>query len=260
MTASLLSTWPPVRAVLRVGEVHVWVAGRRSEDGQQRLDHLVSILSPDERLHADRFHFARDRHRYVATRVALRLLIGRYLRIPASDVRFAYGCRGKPSLQTSEAGAKDLRFNVSHSGGLALMAFAWGRELGVDIECERPIPDWEAIAERCFSTRERAILARLSAAERQHVFFRYWTRKEALIKATGDGLSRPLDSFDVSFAPDEPAQLCNRGDLGESARWWLEDLHPVSGFAAAIVMDGQPTRIMCLQYGDSLEAAGGPSS
>ena len=221
--------WKPARAAppLAASEVHVWVAV---------LDALpvgayIGLLSPDEAARADRFHFARDRQRFVGARGLLRELLGCYVDVDPSALLFAYGPRGKPYL-AADSRPDRVRFNVSHSGGLALLAFVRERQLGVDLELERPVPEAESIAERYFSPREGAALGRLPPAERPRAFFRCWTRKEAFIKATGDGLSRPLDAFDVTLAPREPARLLRvEGEPEEAARWWMEGLEPAEGFA-----------------------------
>ena len=248
--------WKPARAAppLAASEVHVWVAV---------LDALpvgayIGLLSPDEAARADRFHFARDRQRFVGARGLLRELLGCYVDVDPSALLFAYGPRGKPYL-AADSRPDRVRFNVSHSGGLALLAFARERELGVDLELERPVPEAESIAERYFSPREGAELGRLPPAERPRAFFRCWTRKEAFIKATGDGLSRPLDAFDVTLAPREPARLLRvEGEPEEAARWWMEGLEPAEGFAGALAVEGRPARLACWKWDHSLERSHEP--
>lgn len=248
--------WKPVPSVptLATGEVHVWLA---------ELDVLPATtlrghLSPDEVARADRFRFTRDRQRFIGARGLLRELLGRYLDVDPAALCFAYGPRGKPSL-AGDGGPERVRFNVSHSGGLALLAFARERELGVDVELERPVPEAESIAERYFSPREGAELGRLPPAERPQAFFRCWTRKEAFIKATGDGLSRPLDAFDVTLAPREAARLLRvEGKPEEAARWWMEGLEPAEGFAGALAVEGRPARLACWKWDHSLERSYGP--
>ena len=238
----------PGYARLAAGEVHVWSAF---------LDELpparLAWLSADEKDRAARFYFEPDRNRFVAARALLRDLLGRYLGLDPAALVFGYGPRGKPSL------AGGLRFNVSHSGGLALLAFSEDRELGVDVEQERPVPEAESIAERYFSPGEGRELGRQPAAERPQAFFRCWTRKEAFIKATGDGLSRPLGDFEVTLAPGEPARLLRvEGDPEEAGRWWLEGLEPAAGFAAALAVRGRPTRVACWSWDVRLEENHGP--
>jgi 4'-phosphopantetheinyl transferase len=245
------ATEPPA---LAGGEVHVFLAAVNTLPAEA----LAAWLSDDERGRAERFHFARDRQCFVGTRGLLRGLLGRYLGVEPAALRFAYGPRGKPSL-VAEGEAGRMRFNVSHSGGLALLAFAWDRDLGVDIERERLVPEYESIARSHFSPRERAALEGLAPAERPRAFFRCWTRKEAFIKATGDGLSFPLDEFEVTLAPGEPARLLRiEGDEKEARRWWLEDLEPAAGFAGALAVKGRPSRLACWMWPDSLERSYGP--
>ena len=231
--------WEPSREVagLDPDEVHVWAAD---------LDHLPEAslrgaLSADERDRAGRFHFERDRRRFVVARGLLRLLLGRYLDVDPAALAFGYGPRGKPFLD----GFEEPRFNLSHSGGLALLAFASGRDVGVDIEQERPLPGSEDIALHYFSAWEAAELRRLRADEREAAFFRCWTRKEAFIKATGDGLSQPLDAFDVTLAPGEPARLLRvLGEHEAARRFWLEDLRPAPDFAGALAVDGEVKHVV----------------
>jgi 4'-phosphopantetheinyl transferase len=228
-------------------EVHVWAA---------HLDALseaasLSGLSDEERERAGRFHFARDRSRFVVARGLLRRLLGRYLGCDPAGLRFSYGPRGKPFLPDHPSG---LRFNVSHSGGLALLAFARDRELGVDLERERTVPEAEEIARRYFSLREGAELRELPEPERTHAFFRCWTRKEAFIKATGDGLSQPLEAFDVTLGPGERPRLVRvEGKPAESRRWWLEDVEPAPGFAGALAVGGRPRRVVRWRWSESVE-------
>lgn len=232
-------------AGLRPGEVHVWAARL---DDLPEADLLVQ-LSVDERERARRFAFERDRRHFTSARGFLRILLGRYLGRDPSTLRFAVGPRGKPFLSGSEG----PRFNLSHSGGLALLAFAVDRELGIDVERERPMPDAEDIARRYFSQREQEEILRLPREERGSAFFRCWTRKEAFIKATGDGLARPLDEFDVTLSPGEPARLLRvDGEPGAAHRFWLEDLRPAAGFAGALAVAGRPERVVRRAWGKEL--------
>jgi 4'-phosphopantetheinyl transferase len=226
-------------------EVHVWDA----DLDRVREDALAASLSNDERERGRCFHFERDRRRFVAARGLLRFLLGRYLDVHPAGVRFGYGPGGKPYL----ASADGLRFNVSHSGGLALLAFAWCREVGVDVERVRPVPEAEDIARRYFSPFEEAELRRLPEGERTAAFFRCWTRKEAFVKATGDGLSRPLDGFDVTMAPGEPARLLRVAGEPEVARgFWIEDVSPGRGFTAAVAVEGTLAPVVCRSGDESM--------
>lgn len=247
-----LRAWPPgpVSVALPAGHVHVWLTA--IDDGtERRVENLLDTLSADELARADRFRFSRDRQMFVVTRAVLRRLIGRYSGVAPSEVHFSYGLWGKPSLGVAGAGPEGLRFNVSHSGDLALLAFARGRDVGVDLERERPIPEGHAIAESQFSTRERAVLLRHAPAERSRAFLGCWTRKEALLKATGNGLSIPLDTFEVTLAPGEAAwPLQATTGPEEASRWSLVDLTPAPGFAAALAVEGHATGIACWTYDD----------
>ena len=222
-------------------EVHLWrvdlaaVAG-----GEQRW---VQVLSEDERARAERFHFERDRHHFTATRALLRIILASYLasKVEADPqaLRFRYSDKEKPSL-ISERAENAVEFNVSHSGNAALLAFARGRALGVDVEYTREDFDHEAIAARFFSENERRQLAALAPAERYRGFFRCWTRKEAYIKAVGTGLSLPLDQFDVSLKPeDENALLATRPDGAEAALWSMREVPAGEGYVAALCVRGQ---------------------
>jgi 4'-phosphopantetheinyl transferase len=156
-------------------------------------------------------------------------------------MRFAYGPKGKPDLAPGSA-VGGIRFNVAHAGGLALVAVTRGREVGVDLEQVRDV-DVEGIAERFFSAREVAALRRLPPAIRAEAFFRCWTRKEAYVKATGDGLSAGLEQFDVSLLPGDPAaMLAHRGDPSEVGRWSLRDLAPAPGYVGALAVEGRGYR------------------
>ena len=228
--------WPVPLAhpALRAGEPHVW---RASLDlAAPRAAALYATLSADERERAARFHFERDRGRFIAARGFLRELLAGYLDHPPASLRFSYGPRGKPALAAPSA---NISFNLSHTHGLALFAFARDAALGVDIEHVRAGFATEDIAERFFSPREQSSLRALPAAQRAEGFFNGWTRKEAYIKATGDGLAIPLDSFDVTLAPGElPRLLAVRATDAPASRWSLYALAPGPDFAAALVVDG----------------------
>ena len=247
-TVAPLSSWwfPPKILLLGNNEVHVW---RVSLDLKAaRVQSLQQTLSGDERARAGRFHFQKDREHFVIARGVLRAILGRYLDMEPSQLRFCYGSHGKPAL-AQEAGEQALRFNVSHSHGLALYAIARGRELGIDLEYLRPQLADEQIAEQFFSLREVAVLRGLPADRQQKAFFDCWTRKEAYIKARGEGLSLRLDQFDVSLAPGEPAALLSSdGDPQEACRWVLRELSPGSGYVAALAVEGHDWQLSCWQW------------
>lgn len=237
---------PPETLALSSDEVHIW---RVSLDVNavclQRLRHT---LAEDELSRAGRFCFWEDRQHFIVARGALRDILGRYLHIASGQLRFSYDAYGKPAL-ISAPGDDALRFNVTHSHGLALYAVARGREVGIDLERIRAGVEYEEIARRFFSPRENAELRACPARMRLDAFFSGWTRKEAYLKARGDGLSIPLDQFEVSLAPDEPARLLKvSGDRSESFRWSLQELSPDPGYVAALAVEGCNWRLTCWQW------------
>jgi len=197
---------------------------------------LAGLLSADERERAGRFAFERDRRRYIVARARLRQLLGERLGAAPESLRFVYKPHGKPALARCP-GQRDLRFNVSHCGEVAAYAFAEGREVGVDIEELRELPDADDIAMRFFSRRERGAYLRLPVRQRPQGFFNCWTRKEAFIKALGEGLSHPLESFDVSLVPGKPARLLRVGRIPASrCDWTLRSFVPGSGLVGAVAL------------------------
>jgi 4'-phosphopantetheinyl transferase len=224
---------------LQAGDVDVWYIDLAVAAGT--VARLAAGLSPGEQERAGRFMFERDRRRFVVARSALRALLGRYLDVPPRELAFVYGAHGKPALEGAHAA---LEFNVSHSGDVAVVAAGWNRALGVDVEAWRALPDLAALAARVFAPAERAVLDALAAIDRPAAFFRCWTRKEAFIKATGQGLAQPLDGFVVSLGPGEPARFVDiGGDAAALARWTLHDLAPGEGYAGALVVEGAPRAV-----------------
>jgi 4'-phosphopantetheinyl transferase len=229
------------RTELPESEVHLWRIDLASvAGGEQRW---AQVLSEDELGRAARFHFERDRRHFTATRALLRIILASYVEADPQALRFRYSDKEKPSL-ISERAENAVEFNVSHSGTTALLAFARGRALGVDVEQMRENFDHAAIAARFFSTHERRQLAALAPSERYRGFFRCWTRKEAYIKAVGTGLSLPLHQFDVSLKPeDENALLSTRPDGTEAARWSMREVPAGDGYVAALCVQGHGWRL-----------------
>ena len=183
--------------------IEVWQA--RLDLHSEEVMRCEKFLSRDELLRCDRFHFEHDRRRFIVARAKLRLLLGRYLQIKPAAIEFAYMKNGKPIVRGTSEG---VHFNVSHSEERALYAVSKRCRLGVDIEFLNRDIDWHGLVSRFFTEREFAALQHLSASIRKRAFFACWTRKEAILKATGDGLSLPLDQFEVSVDPDaEPRML-----------------------------------------------------
>ena len=227
-------------------DVHVWRASLDPPASQ--VSSLRHTLAADELARAERYHFRQVRERFVVARGLLRAILSRYLGLEAGHLRFCYGPNGKPKLD-KETGGGALRFNVTHSQGLALYAMTRGREVGIDIEAIHPELAREEIAEQFFSPREVAALRALPVALQPEAFFNCWTRKEAYIKARGAGLSLPLNQFDVSLVPGEPAALLStEGDSLEAARWALRALDPGPGYAAALAVEGHDWRLKCWQW------------
>jgi 4'-phosphopantetheinyl transferase len=199
---------------------------------------LRRLLSPDEQQRAERYRFDQHRNEFILTRSVLRMLLASYTAQPPESLSFDYSAQGKPALRN---GPRDLRFNVSHSEGLAVLALVREREIGVDAEKIRPQPDAQKLAKRFFSPQEQRFLEKLSGDELQRAFFRCWTRKEAYIKAKGEGLSIPLHAFDVSLEGDQPAALVGtRPDPTEAGRWTLYDLAVGQGYSAALAVANVP--------------------
>jgi len=235
---------PPVKVIASRDEIHVWRIALQEELAPR----LRSILSPDECARADRFHFPRDRNRFTVARGSLRTILGRYLKHNPEQLSFSYSQFGKPAL-VDHPDAHELSFNLSHANELALLAVTRARAIGVDIEFIRPEFASAEIAERFFSSHEVAELRALPAATQREAFFNCWTRKEAYIKAIGEGLSMPLNQFHVSLAPGSAAALLgNLRDAAEVTRWSLAELVPGPEYVAAVAVEGVGWGLRCWEY------------
>jgi len=253
LVASADPAWcaPPATLELGSNEVHVWRA-TLDQTPSQHLSFLHN-LSADEATRAERFHFEKDREHFIVARGVLRAILGGYLNRSPKSLSFCYGAKGKPALG-GEFDGDAIRFNVSHSHGLALYAVTRGRDVGVDLERIRSDVAVAEIAERFFSRREVAMLRTLPTEVQREAFFRCWTRKEAYIKALGEGLSLPLDQFDVSLAPGEPAELlCTRPDPSEASRWSLREIVPAPGYVGAIALGAHGWRLARWQWPEPRE-------
>ena len=210
-------------------EVHIWTLPLNNPGSAHSL---CDSLSTDEWERATRFRFDKHRNQYVLTRGTLRFLVAGYVGIPAKEISFHYSKYEKPCLPT----AQDLDFNLSHTEGMAIFGFTRGHRIGVDIEHLRSDFRAEEIAERFFSLAEREALRKIPEARRHESFFRIWTRKEAYIKALGEGLSHPLHQFDVSLGDGAELQA-TRPDPSEANRWQLKDLAMAPGYVAAAAVE-----------------------
>lgn len=245
------SSWnlPPKNIALGNDEVHVWRAALNLTASY--VQRLRQTLSTDEQARAERFHFQTDREHFVVARGLLRSILAGYLDVAPGQLRFGYSPYGKPTL-AGEFEKHGICFNLSHSGGLVLYAVTRGRELGIDLERIRPDFADERIAEQFFSPRETAALRALPTSMQHVAFFNCWTRKEAFIKARGEGLSLPLDQFEVSLVPGAPAALLKTGgDALEASRWVLQELIAGTGYAAALAVEGHGWRIKCWQWSEA---------
>lgn len=222
--------------MLELADIHVWFAdldARREQCNQQ-----WKLLSGDERDRASRFHFDIHRSRFIAARAMLRTILGAYLGQAPEQLTFAYSKHGKPILT-----GFPLHFNLSHAESGALLALTRAAPVGTDLEKVRPMADMLEITRRFFSPMEARALADLPVDEMSEAFFRVWTRKEAFVKATGEGLSCPLDSFTVSI--DEPALLLRiDGDPAAVTRWSLHHLAPAAGYVGSVAIRHPYTRVL----------------
>ena len=188
---------------------------------------------------------------FIQCRSALRSLLARYLTIPPNEIQFEYMATGKPEL-AAQQNPNELRFNVSHSADMALIAIGSKHKLGVDIEKMRADVDTTALAGRFFSGRERAGLQALPSHLRVAGFFACWTRKEAFLKATGEGLSFPLAEFSVSTHPELSPQLEEiRGNTGVHEQWFLADVNAADGYRASVAVDTRSSRLEIYTYVDA---------
>ena len=217
-------------------EVHVWRTGLSPGDAE--LAAASSLLSPDERARADRFMMERSCVSFTAARAFLRRVLARYVAADPAALAFRYTEFGKPSLATGG----DLRFTLSHSGDLAVLAIARAREVGIDVEAIRPVDPH--LPERFFSRREVAAIAAVPEPDRLAAFFRCWTRKEAFLKATGEGFNRSLASFAVTLGRHEPPAVSwVEDDPGEAARWQIAGLDLGPGYAGALASPSRGWRV-----------------
>jgi 4'-phosphopantetheinyl transferase len=264
VTAAADSGFPPRPArdlALPPGEIHLWVVALDAEPAV--VESLARSLAAEELERAHRFRFDRHRRQYMVGRGALRALLGGYLGLSPGEVRFSYGPRGKPFLAASPAtaaassaaeppspaAAGGLFFNLSNSHELALVGFLRGAEIGVDVEFLKPMPDLEQIAERFFSASERTAIRQLPEDQKREGFFNCWTRKEAYLKAVGEGLAAPLDSFDVTLIPGEPPRMLTlRGDAARAAGWCFRCFRPAPDYIGALAVEGGAVPVRTFRF------------
>lgn len=230
---------------LNTRNVEVWLISCGSSMGS---DCSGELLSPDERERANRFHREVDRDRFRVVHTAMRMILAEYLNVDPQEIVFSSATGIKPELDSRLSGT-GIQFNLSHSSELALLAVARGARVGVDIEWVKPEFPIDEVAARFFSAAEISVLNMVPADERVEAFFSCWTRKEAYIKALGQGLSVPLDSFDVAFGSQRAAALVGvRDNPGEVSRWSMYDLNVPKDYKAALVVEGNAHRLRQFQW------------
>jgi len=239
---SLVESWSPgpEQPVLGARDVHVWLVSLQQP--LARIRRFGESLSADETIRAERFHFENDRRRFIVARGCLREILARYLRIAPVAIQFDYNDHGKPELGGATRGLSQLKFNLAHSGELAIYAITLIGDIGVDIERVRADIDLEELAHSFFSASEIASLDLLAGGERRQAFFHCWARKEAFIKAKGIGLSIALNEFDVSLAADAEL-LKTRWDESEARRWSLQKIDVGRDYAAALSVKAGPSNL-----------------
>lgn len=227
------------------GTIHIW-----------RIDltqdwNIPQYLSSDERERYSRFKLQLHRDRFARGRRALRLLIGRYLNKDTEAIQFEYGSSGKPKLKESPTNIS-LFFNASHCDSTMLVGFSTNGDIGIDVETNRDLPDEPKIVNRFFSKREILAYSSLPKALRSQGFINAWTRKEAILKATGEGLQRSLDSFSVSLDPRQPCEIQDFTSFkDESISWSLIDLSSPPCYTAAAAVQNEVSKVLLLDFTDS---------
>jgi 4'-phosphopantetheinyl transferase len=237
--------WPAPPQVHELGptDIHVWAT--LLDLPSDALAQFASTLAPLEAERAENFRFPRHRNRFVAARGCLRAILASYLGCTPADLEFGFGPNGKPVLDGGFA-SKGVHFNQAHSEELLLVAVTRAGPVGIDVERIRELPDVEQLVARFFSRRESDAFQCLGPEQRTTCFFNLWTRKEAWLKATGQGIGQSLSLVEVAFLPGEPARLLSiDGKKKLAAHWQLHDLAPAPGFAAALATTARTARLSC---------------
>lgn len=240
-SSRVILRWPvgPEDVCLTATEVQVWSA--RLEPHAEQVQCCWEVLSCDERRRAERFHFQSDWLHFVVARGVLRILLGRYLGMPGSELRLRYGKFGKPALD--ERHDSDLQFNLAHSGDLAVYAFTRLRNLGVDVESEQVHLLNPGVPECSFTVAEQYALAALPVASRKLASLTLWTRKEAYFKALGHGLQQAPDSLELSVPPFPQAPLCHSDENGKQTLWSFCDLEPAPNCVGTLCVENAETSL-----------------
>ncbi|HEX4945431.1 MAG TPA: 4'-phosphopantetheinyl transferase superfamily protein [Blastocatellia bacterium] len=247
MAETELIAWeqPPAILACPNDEVHLWCG--KTESLSSQLPRFVETLAAEERTRSDRFRFLHHRDAFIVAHGMLRVILSRYEACKPALLWLETAPLGKPYLRRQNGLASLLRFNLSHTEGLILLAVAMDREVGVDVEWSQKEMEWMTMAEHFFAPTEVETLRRCPAEELRLAFFRCWTRKEAYLKARGDGLSFPTQQFAVSCTPDAPLSLHVNNAPEESQRWKLYHLAPQPDYVGALACEAAPERIRFYQ-------------
>lgn len=229
---------------LSCNDVHVWRA--QLEQPPDQVAFLATILSEDEQIKAGRFYYARDRAHFIVGRAILRILLARYLALSPNSVAFIYQQCGKPIL-VENINQLDLQFNLSHSGELILYAFTRGRELGIDLEYQRYLPDMKELVSKHFSQAEYLQWSKLPTSQQEETFYLWWTRKEAFLKAKGVGLLQSLNSIEVCTEANVEVRSEYGGGTSEEV-WSCASLIPLSGYWASLFVSGYNWKLTFQEY------------
>lgn len=241
----------PKIPALASAEIHVWCISLLASP--MEIARATEVLTGEERGRTRSFRLLPDQRRFVLRRARLRQLLASYLAASPLDLRLEPDPQGKPFL-AKPTGSDEIKFSCSHSGDLALIAFARGVELGVDLQLHQPMNDAEDLARHYFSASEIRELAQLPPALKTTGFFNCWTRKEAFIKATGRGLSYPLDRFSVSLTPGQPAAILSAEDEPEAlTAWSLVSLEVAPDYSAALVFKDKRSQVRNLAWEPSTQ-------
>ena len=220
-----------IRPALSRGAVHVFLLRLAAFDAAA----LTANLCPTEKARAARLKVAKARAQFIITRAVLRQLLANYLGIAPRALAFTAGPRGKPALGPDWQ-QKRIEFNVSHAADYALLALGLGNRLGVDIESVERQVDYRALANRFFSAPEQAAFKKLPAGAACAAFYRVWSRKEAFLKATGQGLAGGLSGFSVALG-ESPVQTRVRGATDTGSDWFIYNVIAPPGYQTALVTD-----------------------
>jgi len=249
LTTPMQLLWPKATIPPRLAadEAHVWAVPLVESEPSEH--ELLAALSLDEQARAKEFRFDVPRRQFIVTRGVLRILLGHYLGERPEEIAFAFEAVAKPRLANKYA-ASDLRFNVSHSGDLALIAATLGSDVGIDVEHCRPVKQLEQLAKRHFHSAEIAGVLATPSGARDAAFMRCWTGKEAVLKAFGVGIAGSLDAFQVPLAESFEGwiDLTALPKVGNASQCWLQRLVPCDDYVAAIALLGDERRVVCRTF------------